>query len=90
MGKRFTESAAKKAAGNARKVEQAAVKRKAEIEALEVLEASKWEQGSRKPSQKQLLEEEKRKEKAKAKQERAALLIAEEEQLGKGGKGKKK
>ncbi|CAI7138352.1 BEM_collapsed_G0022630.mRNA.1.CDS.1 [Saccharomyces cerevisiae] len=60
------------------------------MEQLEAEEASKWEQGSRKENAKKLEEKQKRQEKARAKKERDALLTAEEEQLGKGGKGKRK
>ncbi|CAI4500914.1 AGA_1a_G0021530.mRNA.1.CDS.1 [Saccharomyces cerevisiae] len=90
MGKRFSESAAKKAAGLARKRDQAHAKQRAQMEQLEAEEASKWEQGSRKENAKKLEEEQKRQEKARAKKERDAFLAAEEEQLGKGGKGKRK
>ncbi|SCU85944.1 LADA_0D11012g1_1 [Lachancea dasiensis] len=88
MGKRFSESAAKKAAGNQRKKEQAQAKDRAHREVLEAEEASKWDQGSRKDNPKKLLEEQKKQEKLQAKKEREALLAAEESALGKGGKGK--
>lgn len=52
MGKRFSESAAKKAAGLARKRDQAHAKQRAQMEQLEAEEASKWEQGSRKENAK--------------------------------------
>ncbi|SCU97205.1 LAMI_0F09230g1_1 [Lachancea mirantina] len=89
MGKRFSESAPKKAAGQQRKREQAAAKDRAHREKVEAAEAAKWDEGSRKPSSKKLVEEQKRLEKLRAKEERDALLAAEEESLGKGGKGKK-
>ncbi|AMD22813.1 HHR044Wp [Eremothecium sinecaudum] len=89
MGKRFSESAAKKLAGQARKKEQAAAKDRAERERMESEEAQKWEEGAKTPNQKKLLEMQKREEKLRAKQERESLLAAEEEALGKGGKGKK-
>ncbi|SCU97129.1 LANO_0E15236g1_1 [Lachancea nothofagi CBS 11611] len=88
MGKRFTESAAKKIAGNQRKKEQAHAKDRAQREALEAEESSKWDEGSRKANPKKVQEEEKKQEKLRAKQEREELLAAEEEALGRGGKGK--
>ncbi|SCU82624.1 LAME_0C02124g1_1 [Lachancea meyersii CBS 8951] len=88
MGKRFSESAAKKVAGNQRKREQAHAKDKAHKEALEAQEAAKWEQGADKGNPKKQLEEQKRQEKLRAKKEREELLAAEEAALGKGGKGR--
>lgn len=90
MGKRFTESAAKKAAGQARKREQAALKDREERAREEAAEAVKWEQGAKKLSNKKQLEDQKKEEKLRAKLERDAMLAAEEAELGKGGKGKKK
>ncbi|CAI4062676.1 Lso2p SKDI_07G4220 [Saccharomyces kudriavzevii IFO 1802] len=90
MGKRFTESAAKKAAGLARKRNQAHAKQREEMEQLEAEEASKWEEGSKRENARKLEEEQKKQEKIRAKKERDALLAAEEQQLGKGGKGKRR
>ncbi|CDO96093.1 unnamed protein product [Kluyveromyces dobzhanskii CBS 2104] len=90
MGKRFSESAAKKAEGLARKRNQEYAKIKEERLREEAEEASKWEQGANKGNPKKLLEEQKKEEKLRAKKEREALLAAEEEALGKGGKGKKR
>ncbi|GMM55809.1 Lso2 protein [Maudiozyma humilis] len=88
MGKRFSESAAKKVAGQARKRDQANAKARAEEERLEAIEASKWEEGAQKVSKKQLLEEEKRREKERLKAERDAQMAEEEAELGVGGKGR--
>ncbi|CEP62706.1 Lso2p LALA0_S06e01838g [Lachancea lanzarotensis] len=88
MGKRFSESAAKKAAGNQRKKEQAHAKEKAHRSALEAQEAAKWEQGADTGNPKKLLEEQKKQERLRAKKERDEMLAAEEASLGKGGKGK--
>ncbi|CCF60128.1 hypothetical protein KAFR_0J00600 [Kazachstania africana CBS 2517] len=88
-GKRYSETAAKVAAGRARKNKQAYEKRKLEREALELEEAKKWEQGTRQPNRKKLEQEEKRNAKVQAKKEREALLAMEEEELGKGGKGRR-
>lgn len=63
MGKRFSESAAKKAEGLARKRDQAYAKERAERERREAEEASKWEDGAKKTSSKKLLEEQKKEEK---------------------------
>ncbi|AET39752.1 uncharacterized protein Ecym_4735 [Eremothecium cymbalariae DBVPG len=89
MGKRFSESAAKKIAGQARKRDQEAAKNRAERERIEAEELLKWEEGARQPNQKKLLEEQKRQEKLQAKKERDEMLAAEEATLAKGGKGKK-
>lgn len=86
MGKRFTESAAKKAAGNARKRQQAAEKEYAERQRQEAEEAAKWNEGSRKTNPKKVLEEQKRLEKLEAKRLRDALLAEEEAALKKKGK----
>ncbi|SCU79256.1 LAFA_0B01816g1_1 [Lachancea sp. 'fantastica'] len=88
MGKRFSESAAKKAAGNQRKKEQAHAKERAHRDALEAQEAAKWEQGADKGNPKKAEEEQKKQAKLKAKRDRDELLAAEEASLGKGGKGK--
>ncbi|KAH3899105.1 uncharacterized protein SCODWIG_00601 [Saccharomycodes ludwigii] len=90
MGKRFSESAAKKAAGLARKADQARAKVRAEKEKEAAAEAAKWEEGSRKPNKKKIEEQNKLTEKLAKKQERDRLLAEEEAQLGKGGKGKRK
>lgn len=89
MGKRFSESAAKKIAGQARKRDQAAQKHRAEVEKLEAEEAAKWEEGSRKTNPKKLEEEQKRLEKLEAKKKREAQLAEEEAMLGRGGKGRR-
>lgn len=89
-GKRYSETAAKVAAGRARKRKQEYEKRVTERERLEADEAKKWEQGAREPNQKKLIEEAKKQQKLEAKREREALLAAEEEMLGKGGKGRRK
>lgn len=81
MGKRFSESAAKKAEGLARKRDQAASKQRAEQQKLEAEEAAKWETGSRRPNQKKISEEQKRQDKLKAKKERESLLASEEETI---------
>ena len=88
MGKRFSESAAKKIAGQAWKRDQANAKERAEAERAEAMEASKWEQGAQKVSKKQLEEEEKRKEKERLRAEKDAQMAAEEAELGAGGKGR--
>lgn len=81
MGKRFSESAAKKAEGLARKRQQANAKQRAEREKLEAEEAAKWDTGSRKPNEKKALEEQKKQEKLAAKKEREAILAAEEDDI---------
>lgn len=55
----------------------------------EAQEAQKWEQGARTPNEKKLVLEQKKAEKLRAKKEREDLLAAEEEVLGRGGKGKR-
>ncbi|QHS74243.1 Lso1p SPAR_J01950 [Saccharomyces paradoxus] len=87
-GKRYSETAKKVAAGRARKRRQAYEKDQLEKQQLEVQEAQKWEEGARTPNQKKLIMEQKKTEKLRAKKERDQLLAAEEEVLGKGGKGK--
>lgn len=81
MGKRFSESAAKKAEGLARKHQQASAKQRAERERLEAEEAAKWDTGSRKPNPKKVLEDQKKQERLNAKKEREALLAAEQEDI---------
>lgn len=76
MGKRFSESAAKKAAGMAKKRENERIKERAQRERDEAEEAAKWSQGTSKRSEKKILEEQKRQEKLKAKQEREASFIS--------------
>ncbi|CUM66868.1 uncharacterized protein PRCAT00004552001 [Priceomyces carsonii] len=80
MGKKVGENS-KKAAGNARKQEQANKKKQAQDEALEQDEASKWEQGSKKGNKKKDDYEFKKEEAARKKAERDALLQAEEASL---------
>ncbi|CCD23941.1 Lso1p NDAI_0C02810 [Naumovozyma dairenensis CBS 421] len=60
-GKRYSETAAKVAAGRARKRKQAYEKERAEREKAAEEEAKKWEQGAREPNQKKLLEDKKSK-----------------------------
>ncbi|CAI4043809.1 hypothetical protein SKDZ_10G2110 [Saccharomyces kudriavzevii ZP591] len=87
-GKRYSETAKKVAAGRARKRKQAYEKDQLQTQQLEAQEAQKWEQGVKTPNQKKLILDEKKAEKLRAKKERDGLLAAEEEVLGKGGKGK--
>lgn len=89
-GKRYSETAQKVAAGRARKRRQAWEKDQSEKAMLEVEEAKKWDQGTRTPNQKKLEASQKKKDKVSAKKERDALLAAEEESIGKGGKGQKR
>lgn len=89
-GKRYSETAAKVAAGRARKRRQAWEKTQEEKAMLEVAEAQKWEQGARSANQKRLVADQKARDKKNAKAERDALLRAEEEAIGKGGKGQKR
>ena len=85
-GKRYSETAKKVAAGRARKRRQAYEKDQLEKQQLE---AQGWEEGARTPNQKKLIMEQKKTEKLRAKKERDQLLAAEEEALGKGGRGKR-
>ncbi|KAI3403681.2 hypothetical protein KGF56_003499 [Candida oxycetoniae] len=78
MAKKQAGENSKKAAGNARKAEQANKKKHEVLEQLEQEESSKWEQGSKKSNKKQEEEQFKREEAARKKQEREALLAAEE------------
>ncbi|KAL3230667.1 hypothetical protein RNJ44_01116 [Nakaseomyces bracarensis] len=89
MGKRFSESAAKVAQGRARKRQQEYEKNRAHREFLEAEEAKKWEDGARTGVSKKEIMEQKRQEKLAAKKERDAALAAEEEALGRGGKGRR-
>ncbi|GMM54007.1 Lso1 protein [Maudiozyma humilis] len=89
-GKRYSETAAKVAAGRARKRRQAWEKNQEEKAMLELEEAKKWEQGARSANQKRLVADQKARDKKAAKAERDALLRAEEEAIGKGGKGQKR
>lgn len=89
MGKRFSESAAKVAQGRARKRQQEYEKNRSQREKLEAEEAKKWEAGARTGVSKKEIMEQKRQEKLAAKKERDALLAAEEESLGRGGKGRR-
>lgn len=68
----------KKAAGNAKKANNAAVKAQAEAERLEAAEASKWDEGLKKKNNKKELEQQKKEEAARKKKEREELLAAEE------------
>ncbi|KOG98599.1 Lso1p DI49_3021 [Saccharomyces eubayanus] len=88
-GKRYSETAKKVAAGRARKRRQAYEKDQLEKQQLAAQEAQKWEQGARTPNEKKLALEQKKAEKLRAKKEREHLLAAEEEVLGRGGKGKR-
>ncbi|CAI4934457.1 ATV_HP_G0010510.mRNA.1.CDS.1 [Saccharomyces cerevisiae] len=88
-GKRYSETAKKVAAGRARKRRQAYEKDQLEKQQLEAQEAQRWEEGARTPNQKKLIMEQKNTEKLRAKKERDQLLAAEEEALGKGGRGKR-
>ncbi|WBF13787.1 hypothetical protein N7582_003157 [Saccharomyces uvarum] len=88
-GKRYSETAKKVAAGRARKRRQAYEKDQLEKQQSEAQEAQKWEQGARTPNEKKLVLEQKKAEKLRAKKEREDLLAAEEEVLGRGGKGKR-
>lgn len=71
----------KKAAGNARKAEQANKKKQEANAAAEAEEASKWDQGSKKGNKKKEDEQFKKEEAARKKAERDALLKAEEESM---------
>lgn len=68
----------KKAAGNAKKAEQANKKLQEAADALEKEESSKWEQGSKKANKKKEDEQLKKQEMARKKAERDSLLEAEE------------
>ncbi|KAG0656336.1 hypothetical protein C6P44_005137 [Monosporozyma unispora] len=83
-GKRYSETAHKVAQGKARKRKQEWEKRQQEKEEVEAAEAKKWEQGTRKANPRKLIEEQRKMDKQAAKRERAALLAAEEEELGAG------
>ncbi|CCK70625.1 Lso2p KNAG_0E03680 [Huiozyma naganishii CBS 8797] len=78
MGKRFSESAEKKAAGQARKREQARQKELNERRAEEAAEAEKWTEGARTENSRKVEEEARRAAKLQAKKDREALLAAEE------------
>lgn len=69
----------KKAAGNAKKAENANKKKQAELQAAEAAEALKWEEGSK--QDKKANEKFKKEEAARKKAEREALLRAEEESV---------
>lgn len=71
----------KKAAGNARKAENASKKQAAAAAAAEAEEASKWDQGSKKGNKKKEEEKLKKEEAARKKAEREAMLKAEEDSL---------
>lgn len=77
-GKRYSETYKKVAQGRARKRHQEWEKRQNEKEQLELEEAAKWEDGTRKPNAKKLAAEQKKKEQKLAKQQRRELLKAEE------------
>ncbi|CAK9438169.1 uncharacterized protein LODBEIA_P24530 [Lodderomyces beijingensis] len=78
MAKKQAGENSKKAAGNARKTEQANKKKQDALDALEQEESGKWEQGSKKGNKKQEDEQFKKEEAARKKKERDALLAAEE------------
>lgn len=81
MGKSKGEGNSKKAAGNARKAEQANKKKSEEDSRLEAEEEAKWNQGGKKANKKKEDEAAKKAEAAKKKAEREALLKEEEESL---------
>lgn len=80
MAKKVGENS-KKAAGNARKQEQANMKKQAAVEAAEAEEAGKWGEGSKKSNKKKEEAQFKKEEAARKKAERDALLSAEESAL---------
>jgi hypothetical protein len=71
----------KKAAGNARKAENASKKKQAENQAAEAAEAAQWEDGAKKGNKKKEDAQFKKEEAARKKAERDALLAAEEQAL---------
>lgn len=69
----------KKAAGQARKADQANKKKQDQLAAVEAAEAAEWDQGSKKGNKKKEEEKFKKEEAARKKAERDALLKAEEQ-----------
>ncbi|KAI5969365.1 hypothetical protein CANMA_001432 [Candida margitis] len=80
MAKKTGENS-KKAAGNARKAEQASKKKQDSLNQLEQEETAKWDEGSKKGNKKKEEEQFKKEEAARKKQERDLLLAAEEASL---------
>lgn len=81
MAKKNAGENSKKAAGNARKADQASKKRQEEEARAEAAEDDKWSQGAKKGNKKKEDDAAKKAEAAKKKAEREALLKEEEDSL---------